>query len=170
MQLALGTVQFGLRYGVAGRDTAVPVDEARAILARAASLGIRWLDTAAAYGDIAQLPGNALDQRLRTEPVSAQGIEIHLRSVFLQGLLLMPEAAAAQRVPAAAGALARWHAWRRARSMEPLAAALGIVKALPGVSHCVVGVDNLAQLEPSRKLGASRRRCQRQSCKLPSSP
>lgn len=253
MELTLGTAQFGLRYGVAGRATAVPEYEVRAILARAAALGVRVLDTAAAYGDIearlarlahgqdfgivtklppkpeglrpadvdawadaslrtthdrlgnalralmfhraedlldegaeqlwqrcaawaarhgcklgvscydpatlsriqqrfpimiAQLPGNALDQRLRTEAVAgASPTEIHVRSAFLQGLLLMPQAAAAERVPQAAAALARWHGWLRDHALDPLQAALGLVKALPGVSHCVVGVDDEAQLE-----------------------
>lgn len=49
--LALGTVQFGLAYGVAGDDM-VAEPEARAILRRAFDLGIRRLDTAPAYGGI----------------------------------------------------------------------------------------------------------------------
>lgn len=66
MELALGTVQFGLRYGVAGRDTPVPEAEVREILARAFKLGIRMLDTAAAYGDIeARLPKLAGDLPFR---------------------------------------------------------------------------------------------------------
>ena len=253
MDLALGTAQFGLRYGVAGRSTAVPPAEVRGILMRAYGLGIRVLDTASAYGDIeprlaaladglpfrivskvprcpaelnveaaarwvadvvtqsserlgpalcamlfhraedllepcgealwsacapvaaargfrlgvsaydsatldlvrarfpaaiAQLPGNAFDQRLRFAPLAGEPLlELHLRSAFLQGLLLMPEGEAARRVPAAASALERWHAWCRAHGRSALVAALGIVKGMPGVSHCVVGVDNLPQLE-----------------------
>jgi aryl-alcohol dehydrogenase-like predicted oxidoreductase len=253
MELALGTVQFGLRYGVAGRGSAIPPDEARAILRRAHALGIRVLDTASAYGDIearlgaltdglpfhvvsklppcppeltaaaatagvheqaalscqrlgpalrallfhraedllgehaealwtacaafandrdlrigvscydvetlnrvaarfpveiAQVPGNALDQRLRTTSIDGSPpIEVHLRSAFLQGLLLMPCALAAKRVSAASVALARWHAWCSERNLAPLVASLGVVKGLPSVSHCVVGVDNMAQLD-----------------------
>jgi len=52
VELALGTVQFGLAYGIAGRGQPVPPEEAAAILRRAAALGIRRLDTAAGYGDI----------------------------------------------------------------------------------------------------------------------
>jgi aryl-alcohol dehydrogenase-like predicted oxidoreductase len=52
MQLALGTVQFGLAYGVANAAGKVSEDHARAILAHAWQSGIRRLDTAAAYGDI----------------------------------------------------------------------------------------------------------------------
>lgn len=50
--LALGTVQFGVAYGIAGSGRAVAPDDARAILERAWALGIRRLDTAPAYGDI----------------------------------------------------------------------------------------------------------------------
>jgi aryl-alcohol dehydrogenase-like predicted oxidoreductase len=97
---------------------------------------------------IAQLPANALDQRwAATDGAAGDGVEVHLRSAFLQGLLLMPEAEAAARVPRAAPALAHWHAWLRECSLAPLQAALGIVKGLPGCSHCVIGVDNEAQLE-----------------------
>lgn len=249
MRLALGTAQFGLAYGVAGRDSPIPATEARSILERAAGLGVGLIDTAAAYGDIeerlgglmdrldlqvvsklparppgvggealeawastavrravgrlgpslrailfhraedvldvdgdlawrgasdaasacgialgvsayepatvasvsrlypvalAQLPGNAFDQSLRTEPVGVG--EVHVRSAFLQGLLLMDEAHAIRRVPVAAAALRRWHAWCDARGLIPLSAALGCVKGLPA-SHCVVGVDSLAHLE-----------------------
>lgn len=254
MELALGTVQFGVGYGVAGRDEPIPEAEVRSILAHALELGIDVLDTAEAYGDIqrrlkhlapqgafrivtklsavpqglnaaqasdwvdqaleraradlgdmlyavmfhraedlldavwgaalwerslrwaeragcklgvscydpatlnmvrdrypvviAQLPGNAFDQRLITAPVrDAEAVEVHVRSAFLQGLLLMPEQVAAQRIPQAAQPLRRWHEWLRGHSLTPLSAALGIVKDLPGASHCVVGVDGLAQLE-----------------------
>jgi aryl-alcohol dehydrogenase-like predicted oxidoreductase len=253
MELALGTAQFGLGYGIAGRGSPVPELEVRSILKRAAEFGIQTLDTAVAYGDIearltklapygafkivtklpaipvetrpsevsewvdsilqrtderigdslhavlfhsaedllenfaeaiwarcaawvsgreikvgvscydtntlnrvwerfpiefAQLPGNALDQRLNSAVfVQPQELEVHIRSVFLQGLLLLPEAEAARRMPRATVALERWHSWLRERSLEPLEGALGLAKGFRAASHCVVGVDNLAQLE-----------------------
>lgn len=52
MELALGTVQFGLTYGIANVSGQTPDLEARAILERAHAYGICRLDTAAAYGDI----------------------------------------------------------------------------------------------------------------------
>ena len=52
MELALGTVQFGLAYGVAGSALPVSESETRTILAEAHEAGIRRLDTAPAYGDI----------------------------------------------------------------------------------------------------------------------
>jgi aryl-alcohol dehydrogenase-like predicted oxidoreductase len=48
--LALGTVQFGLRYGVANTSGQVSEAQARSILTRAREAGIDVLDTAIAYG------------------------------------------------------------------------------------------------------------------------
>lgn len=50
-QLALGTVQFGLDYGVTNSRGKIPLHEVEAILAEAQVAGIGILDTAAAYGD-----------------------------------------------------------------------------------------------------------------------
>lgn len=52
MGLILGTVQFGLAYGISGPGAAVPEAEVRAILDAAAAAGVRRLDTAPVYGDI----------------------------------------------------------------------------------------------------------------------
>src|ERR1700756_2157401 len=57
MRLALGTVQFGLAYGIAGHGQVVPEGEVRAILEDAAEGGVRTLDTASAYGDIEERLG-----------------------------------------------------------------------------------------------------------------
>lgn len=51
MKLALGTVQFGLDYGVANAAGMVSLEEASRVLAFARESGIDTLDTAAAYGE-----------------------------------------------------------------------------------------------------------------------
>jgi len=248
--LLLGTVQFGLAYGVAGRGEVVPEAEVRSLLELAAASGITTLDTAPAYGDIearlsalcdglplsvvskiapvpvdaadagaavrasvrqsrarlgdrlttllfhraddlfrpdadviwrsaldeagtlrvgvsvydpatlvhlrarygvsvAQLPANPLDQRLRHPGVAdaLAGVEIHARSVFLQGLLLLPATDVRARVSAAVDAHARWTAWCGDHGLSPVQAALAVTRALPCVSACVVGVDRPIQLE-----------------------
>lgn len=256
MELALGTVQFGLAYGAVGSGSRVDDSTATAILDAAWHHGVRTLDSAAAYGDIeerlaglcgqhpfqivskvrplgtvegfdarikavrdsiaasisrlgdrlhalmfhsaadlladdgpalwdaarealpghavvrlgvscyapdelltlrerldvqiAQLPANALDQRLQrtlTDAAQAErltGVELHVRSAFLQGLLLSPERGAT-RVPAAAAALQRWQARCADTALDSATAALGVVKALPRVQTCVVGVETPAQ-------------------------
>lgn len=261
MELALGTVQFGLAYGVAGRAAPLCDTEARAVLEAAARHGVRWLDTAAAYGDIeqrlaalcgdlpfsivsklpalpagldgdracgffidalrrsserlgdrlrvmlfhraedlagaqgdaiwaavqgeaaalgvdlgvscysldtlhelqarwpvpaAQLPGNAFDQSLASLDVAAAPVLLQLRSAFLQGLLLMTEADAVRRLPVAAPALRRWHAWCEGQGLDRLDAALGLVKGFAAVGQCVVGVDGCEHFE---QIAAAWSRC-----------
>ncbi len=51
MKLALGTVQFGLNYGIANQSGQVSLDQAREVLGLARLHGIADLDTAIAYGD-----------------------------------------------------------------------------------------------------------------------
>lgn len=250
-RLALGSVQFGMAYGITGLATAVPESEICRILAAASREDVQLIDTAPGYGDIeqriarlagdakfdfvskipalppglsaretgdfvkqscarslkrlgarlrvllfhrgvdlleehadaawqalelavrgtairpgisaygpeevaavgarfplqvAQIPGSVFDQRLRVTP-GLDGIEIHLRSVFLQGLLLMSRPSAEARVPRAAAALATWEDWCRRCGLSALEAALGAVKSLPGVGCCVIGVDGVEQFE-----------------------
>ncbi len=248
MQLVLGTVQFGLPYGIAGRDSRVSDAEIRSILKMAWDSGIRLLDTAPAYGDIearldalcggldykvvtklggstpaadppdndsvlmslersrqrlgnrlegvlfhnaadlhgksgthrwsiarqwcaqqgirlgcsgygahelaalhqqhamdfVQLPGNAWDQQVDQHAIGTP--QVHLRSCFLQGLLLMPAEQAMARLPAAAPALQRWHTWLRHRALTPVVGALSVVQSFQNVTHCLIGVDSAQQL------------------------
>ena len=50
-RLALGTVQFGLRYGIANTEGRVSENDAKSIIERARAAGMDTLDTAIAYGD-----------------------------------------------------------------------------------------------------------------------
>ena len=59
-QLGLGTVQFGMPYGIANRGARTPHEELVSILAFAASEAVSVLDTAAQYGDSEAVLGNAL--------------------------------------------------------------------------------------------------------------
>ncbi len=61
-KLMLGTVQFGLDYGVANRDGQVPYAEVVRILSGAWEKGIRFLDTAISYGNSEIVVGRALDE------------------------------------------------------------------------------------------------------------
>jgi aryl-alcohol dehydrogenase-like predicted oxidoreductase len=253
-RVALGTVQFGLPYGVANVTGQVDQDEAARILAAGAAAGLDTLDTAIAYGeserrlgelgvdawrvvsklpgipegsadvsdwaraairgslerlrlprlaglllhrpadllgphgpalyavlreardggltdaigvsiyapdeldalggrfafDIVQAPFNIVDQRLATSGwlgrLHDAGTEVHTRSAFLQGLLLMsPEARPA--------AFARWRAlwdrwdgWLAEGDRSPLEACLAFVLSHAEIHRVVVGVDSLAQL------------------------
>ena len=60
MKLGLGTAQFGMDYGVTNPAGKVSHTEVMRILALAAELGVRILDTAPGYGDSESVLGAAL--------------------------------------------------------------------------------------------------------------
>lgn len=58
MNLALGTVQFGVEYGVSNKFGKPGLDAATEIIESARELGVSVLDTAAAYGDSEEILGS----------------------------------------------------------------------------------------------------------------
>lgn len=57
-KLILGTVQFGLDYGINNSVGKVPIDESQKILCKAFQEGIRVIDTAEVYGNAHQVIGD----------------------------------------------------------------------------------------------------------------
>jgi hypothetical protein len=253
-RIALGTVQFGLRYGIANRAGQVGRDEAAAILVHARSMGLDTLDTAIAYGeseqrlgeigvghwqvvsklppipesctdvdawvrdsvrgslerlgiaklhglllhhsqqllgarghalyralgalkdrqkvekigvsiygpdelealwphfalDLVQAPLNIMDRRFATSGwlmrLHEAGTEVHVRSVFLQGLLLLNDANRPEKFKAWQPLWDQWHRWLQDEALTPLQACLGFVLSQPEIDRVVVGVDSLTQL------------------------
>ena len=100
--------------------------------------------------DIVQLPLNVLDQRLIKDGTIARlsnlGVEIHARSAFLQGLLLMSTSTIPAYFDPWTPLLSKWHLFCRDESISPLQAALGFVCSIQEVSHAIVGVQNHSQL------------------------
>ncbi len=60
MKLGLGTVQFGMNYGISNVSGITPPDEARNILRIAEKSKLKYLDTASLYGESEQVLGNIL--------------------------------------------------------------------------------------------------------------
>lgn len=257
MKLGLGTVQFGLNYGITNTDGQTPTEEARACLAQAAAESIPVIDTAALYGnaeqvlgatlprphsfriitktraldpdrplpqalsaveegvreslarlneshlagllihrvddllgsngdalfqmladlkhagivekigvslytpseaaailarypvDLVQLPLNPFDQRhLRQGSLAAlaeAGVEIHVRSAFLQGLLLTTEGLPPPGLEALATHLECWRTLLQREQLAPLAACLGFLQGIPQVAVAVCGATSLAE-------------------------
>lgn len=106
--------------------------------------------TAALDIDIVQAPFNVFDRRLESsgwlERLTRAGTEVHTRSAFLQGLLLMDAAARPPQFARWQSLWDRWHAWLSELRLSPLAAALGFVLRHPAVTRVVVGVETAAQL------------------------
>lgn len=254
-RLALGTVQFGLSYGVANQSGLVAPEEVSRIIALAATAGMRTLDTAIAYGmservlgscgvrgweivtklpaipddcddvqswslkqiegslarlnvdsvhgvllhrpdqlfgahgstllralrlmqtrgytkkigvsihapaelndilalgvfDLVQAPLNILDRRLVesgwAQRLRERGVEVHARSVFLQGLLLMPAAQRPAKFNRWSSMWDEWARWLGVSGLSPVQACLRYVLSVNEVDRLVVGVDNLAHLQ-----------------------
>jgi aryl-alcohol dehydrogenase-like predicted oxidoreductase len=100
---------------------------------------------------IVQAPFNVLDRRLARSGWLARlvqtGVRVHVRFVFLQGLLLMPAANLPASFERWRDVLRGWLDWCEQQGMTPLQAAIGFVSAQGGVERFVIGVDSLAQLE-----------------------
>jgi aryl-alcohol dehydrogenase-like predicted oxidoreductase len=100
--------------------------------------------------DILQAPASLVDQRLLASgalaAVAEMGVEVHLRSIFLQGLLFLPP----DRMPAplkdAASSLSRVRRMIAEGRSDPLQAALGFALARPEASAVIVGVTSAAEL------------------------
>lgn len=65
--LALGTAQLGMDYGVANRASRGSPDGGLRVLAAAVEAGVRYLDTAAAYGESEALIGRFLREQGRPD-------------------------------------------------------------------------------------------------------
>ena len=253
-RLALGTVQFGLPYGIANRTGVVSATAAAAILSHAESAGFDTLDTAIAYGaseqrlgeigvgrwrvisklppmpepctnvkvwvnaavhaslqrlrirslyglllhnsrqllgaqgnalyraltalkldgtidrigvsiydpeeldalyprlqlDLVQAPLNIMDRRLLASGwlnrLHAAGVEVHVRSAFLQGLLLMNDATRPAQFNRWRSLWDEWQRWLNEQALHPLQACLGYLQSQPQIDRVVVGVDSVQQL------------------------
>lgn len=254
MKLALGTVQFGLNYGVANTAGRVSTEMADAILRGAQLSGMDTLDTAVAYGDselvlgrlgvqrwkvvsklpavpegcpdvarwvksqlheslkrlglqrlhglLLHRPGQLLEsvgadlyaalQSLKTEgfvgkvgvsvyghaeldalcskykldlvqaPLNIvdrslvdsgwasrlkdSGVEVHTRSAFLQGLLLMPANKRPVRFNRWSNIWQEWDSWLLATGLTPVQACLRYANSLDAIDRVVIGVDTVTQL------------------------
>jgi aryl-alcohol dehydrogenase-like predicted oxidoreductase len=255
VRLALGTVQFGLPYGVANKSGQVSQNEAQSMLRIASENGIDTLDTAIAYGesekclgevgvenfklvtklpampngcldinnwgheqvssslvrlgvgqiyalllhktedllgpngrklyvaldslkekglvkkiglsiyspnelealkndfsfDLVQAPFNLIDQRLLhsgwMQKLKDNGVEIHTRSAFLQGLLLMKEIDIPPKFSPWKHLWKKWHDWLDENNISALRASLAFSLSFSEIDRVVVGADSLSQLQ-----------------------
>jgi aryl-alcohol dehydrogenase-like predicted oxidoreductase len=101
--------------------------------------------------DLVQSPFNIFDRRLAVsgwlKRLHNSGTEIHVRSVFLQGLLLMERNNRPKYFNRWNLVWDQWHNWLDEQSITPLQACLGFTKSQPEINRVVVGVDSLKQLQ-----------------------
>ena len=101
--------------------------------------------------DLIQLPINILDQRLvsggQLTRLKNHGVEIHARSVFLQGLLLMSPNNIPSWFDPVRGVLESFHKEAKKRNMTVLQLALSFVQSIDEIDKVIVGVNTLKQLK-----------------------
>jgi aryl-alcohol dehydrogenase-like predicted oxidoreductase len=100
--------------------------------------------------DLVQAPASLLDQRLLADGalsrIAGQGIEVHLRSIFLNGLLFLPPDRVPSQLKGAAGRLSRVRRMIAEGRSDPLQAALGFALSRPEATAVLVGVTSAAEL------------------------
>ncbi|MDF1795447.1 MAG: aldo/keto reductase [Coxiellaceae bacterium] len=100
--------------------------------------------------DLVQLPINLFDQRFALdgmlEKLKMKGIEIHARSIFLQGLLLMQREKACMTFPLHKKFLAHYHDILHSSNKSPISAALSLIKEIPEIDKAVIGVTSKDEL------------------------
>lgn len=99
--------------------------------------------------DLVQAPLNILDRSLVdsgwASRLNNQGIELHVRSAFLQGLLLM-EKERPERFSHWQPLWSQWQEWLLEHQLTPVQACLRYCLSVPEVDRVVVGVESALQL------------------------
>ncbi|MEW5683359.1 MAG: bifunctional regulator KidO [Pseudomonadota bacterium] len=100
--------------------------------------------------DIVQAPASLLDQRLLVDgsltAIAELGVEVHLRSIFLNGVLFLPPDRAPSHLKAAAGRISRARRLIAEGKSDPLQAALGFALSRPEASAVLVGVTSASEM------------------------
>jgi aryl-alcohol dehydrogenase-like predicted oxidoreductase len=102
--------------------------------------------------DLVQIPFNVLDRRLISSgwlnQLHKAGKEVHVRSIFLQGLLLLVDATnLPEKFNRWQSLWDEWHCWLKDQALTPLQACIGFVASQSKVNRVVVGVDSLKHLQ-----------------------
>lgn len=101
--------------------------------------------------DIVQAPLNIFDRRLLTsrwlKRLHDAGTEVHVRSVFLQGLLVMPQNEIPDYFNPWKSLFDELHQWIQDQKLSSLEACIGYANSVHEVSRIIVGVDSPEQLD-----------------------
>jgi aryl-alcohol dehydrogenase-like predicted oxidoreductase len=100
--------------------------------------------------DVVQAPLNILDRRMiatgAIQNLSDLGIAIHARSIFLQGLLLMPQHEQNRRFPEWEDLWSELHEHLRTTDTAPLEACMSFALSVPEIEFAIIGVSSLEEL------------------------
>jgi aryl-alcohol dehydrogenase-like predicted oxidoreductase len=101
--------------------------------------------------DLVQAPLNILDRRMLDSGwlarLHAAGVEVHARSIFLQGLLLMARASRPHKFDRWRDIWDEWERWLEAVGLTPLEACLRYALSEQMLDRLVIGVDSFQQFK-----------------------
>lgn len=101
--------------------------------------------------DIVQIPLNIIDNRMINSgmlaKLSEKNIEIHARSIFLQGLLLMKKQNIPEKFNYWSPLWKLWHEWLNDNKITALQATTRYALSISNLSKIVIGVETKNQLE-----------------------
>jgi aryl-alcohol dehydrogenase-like predicted oxidoreductase len=100
--------------------------------------------------DLVQAPFNLVDQRLYNtgwmQRLKDDNVEIHTRSAFLQGLLLMTQADMPEKFSPWSGLWHSWYQWLLEKEVSAVQACLAFPLTYLEIDRVVVGADSASQL------------------------
>jgi len=101
--------------------------------------------------DLVQAPFNLFDHRLSSsgwlKRLKDNNIEVHVRSVFLQGLLLMSAEEIPEKFSPWFELLIKFHKWLQQNNVSAINACLSYPLSFPEIDRVVVGADSVSQLK-----------------------
>jgi len=100
--------------------------------------------------DLVQLPLNIFDRRLidngMLKLLSQEGLEVHARSIFLQGLILMENSSRPHKFDRWDSLWKAWSEWLNDHQISPLEASIRYAMSFSEISKVLVGIDSVNQL------------------------
>jgi aryl-alcohol dehydrogenase-like predicted oxidoreductase len=100
--------------------------------------------------DLVQAPFNLIDRRLQTsgwlQRLKRDGVEVHTRSSFLQGLLLMEQKRIPEKFMRWRHLWIVWQQWLAEHEITAVQASLAFALSTPEIDRVVVGADSVEQL------------------------
>ena len=98
--------------------------------------------------DVVQAPLNVFDRRILgvIDQLSALNIEVHVRSVFLQGVLIAKPEDRPQRFNQWSEHFAVFDEWVNSSGMSAMACCLGFALQQPGIAKLVIGTTSAKSL------------------------
>lgn len=101
--------------------------------------------------DLVQAPFNLLDRRLVSsgwlKRLKDNNVEVHVRSVFLQGLLLMSGKEMPEKFSPWFDLLTKFHKWLQQNNVSAVSACLSYPLSFPEIDRVVIGADSVSQLK-----------------------